>query len=192
MIAPAPMKPMPVTTPCMIFAFTVALAPNTEIAVCTSAQLAMATRGKVPKPALCSSRARCHPIGNARTNATSKWTRWSGVSPHWPRKLGISFLSHGELSHHSGAAAKLIRCEGGLDCSRCYHLPWLPDCSGRKMERCAECRAEPSRGLGMDKPAGYSFAQGRSGDRTVRSPSPPQGHGQNAHACDTGQSASHH
>jgi hypothetical protein len=40
------MKPMPVTTPCMIFAFTVALAPNTDIAVCTRPQLAMATRGK--------------------------------------------------------------------------------------------------------------------------------------------------
>src|SRR5262249_20764793 len=45
MIAPAPMKPMPVTTPCMIFAFTVALAPNTEIAVCARPQLAMADLG---------------------------------------------------------------------------------------------------------------------------------------------------
>ena len=41
----------------MIFAFTVALAPNTDIAVCTRSQLAMATRGKVRRPALCSSRA---------------------------------------------------------------------------------------------------------------------------------------
>src|SRR5215468_2049194 len=102
MIAPAPMKPMPVTTPCMIFAFTLALAPNTDIAVCTRPQLAMATRGKVRKPALCSSCARCHPIGNARTNATTKWTRWSRLSPHRPRTLGISFSSHGELGHHAG------------------------------------------------------------------------------------------
>src|SRR5262249_19555003 len=102
MIAPAPMKPMPVTTPCMIFAFTVALGPSTDIAVCTKPQLAMATRGKVRKPALCSSRARCHPIGNARTNATSKWTRWSRLSSHRPRTLDISFSSHRELGHHAG------------------------------------------------------------------------------------------
>src|SRR5262245_50134395 len=102
MIAPAPMNPMPVTMPCMIFAFTAASAPNTDIAVCTRPQAAMATRGKVRRPAPCSSRARCHPIGNARTNATSKWTRCSRLSSHTPKMLGISFSSHGELGHHAG------------------------------------------------------------------------------------------
>src|SRR6516164_2092693 len=35
MIAPAPIKPMPVTTPCRIFALLGTLSPITEIAVCT-------------------------------------------------------------------------------------------------------------------------------------------------------------
>src|SRR5262249_53142950 len=52
MIAPAPMKPMPVTTPCMIFAFTVALAQNAKIAVGASPQLAraaLAPGGQTPR-----------------------------------------------------------------------------------------------------------------------------------------------
>src|SRR5262249_32563606 len=72
------------------------------------------------------------------------------------------------------SAAELIRCEGGLDYSRCFRLLWLPDCSGPKTEQTADCRGAPSRGLAMDRPAGDRFAQGRSGDRTVRSLSPLQ------------------
>jgi hypothetical protein len=78
------------------------------------------------------------------------------------------------ITSSARAAAKLIRCEGGLDCSRGYHLLWLPDCSGRKTEQCAECRGEPSRGFGMDRPAVYRVAQGRRGDRAVHSPPPSQ------------------
>src|SRR5262249_29884241 len=85
----------------MMLAFPAAVGPNTEIAVCTNAQLAMATRGNVRKPAPCSSRARCHPIGKARTYATSKWTRWSRLSVHMPKMLAISSESDGELRHHA-------------------------------------------------------------------------------------------
>src|SRR5215471_6785210 len=67
-----------------------------------------------------------------------------------------------------------IHHQAGLDCNQYYHLLWLPDCSGRKTEQCAERRGESSRGFGVDRAAGYRFEQGRSGDRTVHSPSPPQ------------------
>jgi hypothetical protein len=77
-------------------------------------------------------------------------------------------------SCRKSSAAELIRCEGGLDYSRRFHLLWLPDCSGPKTELTADCRGAPSRGLGMDTPASDRFAQGRSGDRTARSPSPLQ------------------
>jgi hypothetical protein len=64
--------------------------------------------------------------------------------------------------------------QAGRDCNQYYHLLWLPDCWGRKTEQCAERRGESSRGFGVDRAAGYRFEQGRSGDRTVHSPSPPQ------------------
>src|ERR1700751_1068544 len=83
------MKPLPVTTPCRIFALLGTLTPITDIAVCTRPQLAIATNGKVRRPALWSSGARCHPIGNARTNASSRWTRWSRLSPHRPKMLAL-------------------------------------------------------------------------------------------------------
>src|ERR1700758_4324362 len=67
-----------------------------------------------------------------------------------------------------------IHHQAGLDCNQYYHLLWLPDYSGRKTEQCAELRGEPSRGFGVDRPAGYRFAQGRSADRAEHSPSPPQ------------------
>src|SRR5262245_1443797 len=67
-----------------------------------------------------------------------------------------------------------IHHQAGLDCNQYYHLLWLPDCSGRKTEQCAERRGEQSRGFGADRPAGYRFEQGRSGDRVEHSPSPPQ------------------
>jgi hypothetical protein len=67
-----------------------------------------------------------------------------------------------------------IHHQAGLDCNQYYHLLWLPDCSGRKTEQCAERHGEPSRGFGVDRPAGYRFAQGRSADRAEHSPSAPQ------------------
>src|SRR5215471_18181617 len=76
------------------------------------------------------------------------------------------------ISARPPSTAKLIRCAGGLDCSQGYHRLWLPDCSGRKTEQCAERRGEPSRGFGVDRPAGHRFEQGRNGDRAVHSPSP--------------------
>jgi hypothetical protein len=39
-----------------------------------------------------------------------------------------------------------IHHQAGLDCNQYYHLLWLPDCSGRKTEQCAERRGESSRG----------------------------------------------
>src|SRR5262245_55154255 len=65
-----------------------------------------------------------------------------------------------------------IHHQAGLDCNQYYHLLWLPDCSGRKTEQCAERRGESSRGFGVDRAAGYRFEQGRSDDRTVHSRAP--------------------
>src|SRR5262249_38413704 len=64
--------------------------------------------------------------------------------------------------------------QAGHDCNQYHHLLWLPDCSGRKTEQCADRRGESSRGFGVDGAAGYRFEQARSGDRPVHSPSPPQ------------------
>jgi hypothetical protein len=47
---------------------------------------------------------------------------------------------------------------GRLDCSQGYHRLWLPDCSGRKTEQCAERPlGEPSRGFGGYRLARYRF-----------------------------------
>ena len=50
----------------------------------TRPQLAIATSGKVRRPALRSARARFQPIGTARMNATARWTRWSRLSVQTP------------------------------------------------------------------------------------------------------------
>src|SRR5215510_8991193 len=72
-------------------------------------------------------------------------------------------------------SALFLTSAGGLDCSQGYHHLWLPDCSGRKTEQCAECpRGEPSRGFGGYRLARYRFEQGRSGETTVHSPPAPQ------------------
>src|SRR5277367_172243 len=57
LIAPAPINPTPMITPCMMLAWVVAPGPRTDIAVWTKPQLAIATSGKVHRPAPRSSRA---------------------------------------------------------------------------------------------------------------------------------------
>ena len=70
---------------------------------------------------------------------------------------------------------RFLTSAGRLDCSQDYHRLWLPDCSGRKTEQCAERPGgEQSRCFGGCSLARYRFEQGRSDDRTVHSPSPPQ------------------
>src|SRR6516225_1398670 len=85
-IAPALMKPTPVITPCRIFALLGTLAPITDMAVCTKPQAAIATRGNVRMPALCSARARCHPIGNARSPPAAL-RYWNMVRQRYCRRL---------------------------------------------------------------------------------------------------------
>src|SRR5262249_38634789 len=67
----------------------------------------------------------------------------------------------------------LTSCRG-FDCSQGYHRRWLPDSPSWKTQQWAERRGEPTCGFGRCRLARYRFEEGRSGDRTVHSPSPPQ------------------
>ena len=72
--------------------------------------------------------------------------------------LGLAILSVPVVTNVPGALPIIsFHHQAGHDCNQYYHLLWLPDCSGRKTEQCADRRGESSRGFGVDRAAGYRF-----------------------------------
>lgn len=104
-IAPLPMKPIPVTRPCLNRDSASVFIPNEARPAIKKPQVETATKVTVLSPALRSFLSRSQAIGRASKNDNPSCTRWETISPH-PFQLIRSRFTAFKLHFCSGACRR--------------------------------------------------------------------------------------